>query len=299
MHQHPTSSTAPSRPSESLVCQRYAGSRPFLKYAGGKQRLLKSLLPLLPTPGPGGRYIEPFLGAGSVLLATTAPTSLAGDTNPDLMALWVAVQARPLDVVRTAGHLFSPENHNELAYRRIRDEFNNAAYRFDRAVRLLYLNRFGFNGLYRVNKSGEFNVPYGRPAKAPRVPEQEVLNASARLKRVALHVGSFEALLSEARAGDVVYCDPPYLADEGQSSFASYTAESFGPDQHRALARLAQEAASRGACIAISNHDNEAVRHLYRGWLVHSVSVSQTLAATPGKRGQRRELLAVPAPLEC
>lgn len=298
MHKHPSlSQSSQSEPSSLAAAPSYSQQqRPFLKYAGGKQRLLRTILPLLPAPAPGGRYIEPFLGAGSVLLNKHVPVSLAGDANPDLMAIWVALQARPLELIREAAKLFAPENNSQDAYLRIRSEYNDAACRFDRAVRLLYLNRFGFNGLYRVNKSGRFNVPFGRPSTLPSLPEKELLSASNRLPSVQLHSGSFQALLGDAGRGDVVYCDPPYLAGTDESSFVSYTSNSFTYKDQVELRDLALAAAGRGAFVAISNHANELTRDLYKGFACHELTVHRSISSRAASRGSEVELVAVVRP---
>jgi DNA adenine methylase len=267
---------------------------PFLKYAGGKQRLLSQLLPLIPSPTSDGRFIEPFLGAGSVLMNVSTPHSLAGDANADLIALWAAVQARPYELIEAASRLFCPANHSQAAYLRIRHEFNTHTCRFERAVRLLYLNRFGFNGLYRVNRKGELNVPYGHPKLMPRLPAEAIAFAATRLEHVALHAGGFRHLLEEARSGDVVYCDPPYLGDGGESSFTGYTTCQFTLRDHEQLLQMAVQATRRGAIVAISNHDNQITRDLYQGLLVHELQVHQSVAASKSNRGNRKELLVVP-----
>jgi len=123
--------------------QHLAPSRPFLKWLGGKGRLLPTLLPLLP---PGSRLIEPFVGAGAVFLGSSYPAAILGDANPDLAAVWVAIKERPREFVARASELFSDGNRSPEAYLRIRSEYNEAVDRFERAVRFMYLNKFGFNG---------------------------------------------------------------------------------------------------------------------------------------------------------
>lgn len=264
-------------------------SRPFLKWAGGKRRLLGFLMEHLPKEG---RLIEPFLGAGSVFLGGNYSKSLLGDANPDLMAVWVALQTRPTEFIHRASMLFKQENLSKVAYYRLRDEYNRQTDRFERAVLFIYLNKFGFNGVYRVNKRGVMTTPSGKLEIVPRFPLEELEQASMKLESAVLHAGSYRFLLEEAGKGDVVYCDPPY-SDVGKPSFTAYTSCGFGHDQHLELCELALSAVGRGAVVAISNHDLPGTRELYAGWTIHEQTVRRTVAATTRAREEVKELLAL------
>lgn len=268
-------------------------SRPFLKWAGGKQRLLKHILPHL---CPAARLVEPFVGAGAIFLAADFDSYLLNDANADLVALWTALRERPREFVRAAEALFVPANHSQEAYLRIRAEFNACSDRFERAVRLLYLNRFGFNGIFRVNSRGVFNVPYGRPVAMPTFPADELEAAAQKLARATILSGGFEGAMEESGAGDVVYCDPPYSDSSTGKSFVGYTESGFGQREHMALEAAARRAADRGASILISNHDTPSTRALYDGWEVHSLSVRRSVAAAAAGRVEAKELLAVLRP---
>ncbi|SCK18443.1 DNA adenine methylase [Variovorax sp. HW608] len=265
-------------------------SRPFLKWAGGKTRLLQSLLPYFPT---GARLIEPFVGAGSVFLATDYPAYVLNDANPDLVATWVALRERPRQYIRDASSLFCDANHSQARYLELRDEFNASADRYRRAVLLPYLNKFGFNGLYRVNRAGGFNVPYGKPASLPLFPFDAAAVAAERLKRAVVLGGDFAAAIEMARPGDVIYCDPPYLDSESGASFTAYTAEGFSLEDHQRLVVAAKRAASRRATVLISNHDTEETRDLYRGLELHPLKVERSISASNAGRGACGELLAI------
>lgn len=276
MHTHPTNEQASS------------DLKPFLKWAGGKQRLLPQLLQVLPE---GNRLIEPFLGAGAVFLGTNYSEYLLGDANPDLMAVWVALQSSPTQYVTCTEPLFGPETATQEAYLRLRGEFNSTDDRMRRAALFLYLNRYGFNGLFRVNGRGQMNTPYGHPMKAPAFPADAIEGAARKLKRATLHVGGFGALLDQAREGDVVYCDPPY-SDVSKPSFTGYTSSGFGVSEHENLVAKARSAVQRGAFVAISNHDDEHTRSLYEGFKLHELSVRRSVAGKDGARGLAREILA-------
>lgn len=275
MHTHPaTAATA---------------SKPFLKWTGGKQRLLSQLLPLLPVGK--NRLIEPFVGAGSVFLATDYECCIINDANPDLVAVWAALQNRPVEFMRRAASYFQEENRSQDAYRRLRARFNLEADAFERAGMLPYLNRFGFNGIYRVNSKGMFNTPYGKPKVLPNFPWDQMEAASRRLERCLILNGGFRAAIEMAEEGDVVYCDPPYV-DDSAPSFTQYTSARFGIDQQYELVLACEAAVERGATVLISNHDTATTRALYAGWDIHEVSVRRSVSADAGARGIAGELVA-------
>jgi DNA adenine methylase len=175
-------------------------TRPFLKWTGGKQRLLKQLLPLLPN---GCRLIEPFVGAGSVFLGTNYPSYVLSDANPDLAAVWQALKESPEEFCRLASQHFVEENRSKEAFMRLRERFNRTSDVFERATLLPYLNRFGFNGVYRVNAKGIFNCPYGHPKNLPSAGVQMMLAASQKLQRAQVMCSDFSAAIETASAGDV------------------------------------------------------------------------------------------------
>lgn len=268
-------------------------SRPYLKYAGGKQRLLPAIRPHLP---PGRRLIEPFVGAGSIFLGTDYPAALLADANLDLVAVWTAIKERPKDFVRRASAFFIEQNRSADAYLRIRAEYNGATDSFERAVRFIYLNKFGFNGLYRVNQRGLFNVPYGKPAFLPNFPFDEVAAANAKLSTATLLAGGFAGTMALAGDGDVVYCDPPYSDLDDKRSFTAYTVSGFGRDHHTALTAAALEAVERGATVLISNHLTSLTSDLYCGLEVVTLSTSRSIAASSTHRGSVIEVLAIGRP---
>lgn len=264
-------------------------SRPVLKWSGSKARLLPSLLPILP---PGKRLIEPFVGAGSVFLATDYPSYVLNDANPDLAAMWVALKERPAAFVRDASSFFCEANWSQARYLEIRADFNATVDRYSRAVLLPYLNKHGFNGLYRVNRSGGFNVPYGDPSRLPQFPFDAAASAAERLKDAVVLSGDFAPVMEMAGPGDVVYCDPPYLSSQIGASFQAYTAAGFGFDDHQRLVLAAKAAVSRGARVFISNHDTDEVRELYRGFHLRPMEVVRTVAAATSARGRCKEVVA-------
>ncbi len=280
MHSHPPTSLPPA-------------CRPPIRWAGGKQRLLAAIREHLPE---AKRLIEPFMGAGSVFFGTDYPEAILGDANYDLIALWTAIRERPSEFIARASTFYVEENRSDEAYRRIRSEYNNAADSFERAVRFMYLNRFGFNGIYRVNRKGELNVPYGKPKVLAMFPYDRVAAASEKLQTAALLAGGYVGTMALARTGDVVYCDPPYSDLVDARSFTSYTTAGFAAADHRRLVDEALAARERGATVVISNHDTAETRALYCKFDLVTLSTSRTVAASAGSRRDVREILAVARP---
>ena len=185
-----------------------AAPTPFLKWAGGKRRLLPQLLPLLPK---GKRLIEPFVGAGSVFLSTDYDGYLLSDSNHVLIALYERLRAAPDATIERVRALFLEEFRCQERFLMLRERYNLADTPLEeKAALLVYLNKFGFNGLYRENRQGQFNTPYGHPAKCPACPETAMRTFARHLAAADLRCGDFSVALADARPGDVVYADPPY-----------------------------------------------------------------------------------------
>jgi DNA adenine methylase len=265
--------------------------KPALKWVGGKQRVLSTLLPYIDGTQ---RLIEPFVGAGSVFLAAGEREVVINDANADLIEFYRCLQQDVTALIEIAEPLFSASEMSPDSYGKNRNRFNSGARGFERAALLLYLNKFGFNGLYRVNKNGGFNVPYGHPKVMPGFPRQQLIDMAARLQNVEIMCGDFTAAIALATDGDVVYCDPPYVDTSGTpGSFTSYTAARFGMEQQQQLVTAAHAAAARGATVIISNHDSEVARQLYVGAEIHSFDVRRSISAKGDSRTDAQELIAV------
>lgn len=230
-----------------------------------------------------------------MFLAADYDRYLLSDANADLVAVWAALQNRPAEFISASQRYFIKENWSKGSYLRIRDEFNREQDRFERAVRFIYLNKFGFNGLFRVNAGGAFNVPYAWPKVLPRFPFEALEAASARLARCQVLSGGFAGTLEQSGFGDAVYCDPPYFSTS-RPTFTGYVVGGFGASEHKALVACARLAVERGATVLISNHDDIETRELYRGWEMHTLDVRRSLSASSNARGIVKELLAVLRP---
>ena len=252
-------------------------ARPLLKWAGGKRQLLPVIRLLYPPRFQ--RYIEPFFGSGAVFFDLHGRGLLAGhkaqlvDANPDLVGCYRMLRDRTDEVIWELQAL--AEQHRaggEAFFYEVRDErFNpsraqaHGAYTPALAAMLIYLNRTGFNGLFRLNRRGDFNVPAGR-YENPSICDARHLRAVAealRQRGVSVELGSFEASLSRARAGDFVYCDPPYEPLSRTASFASYTAHGFTAADQSRLQQEVIAAAHRGAHIVLSNSSAPLIVSLY------------------------------------
>jgi DNA adenine methylase len=257
-------------------------SKPLLKWAGGKRQLLPSLRRFYPSAF--NAYIEPFFGSGAVFFDLWSHGRLHGhpvtliDCNADLIGCYEAVRDDPDDVGAELDRLAAeraadPRSH----YYQVRDtRFNpeRAARRRDdgriaytpaMAAMLIYLNRTGFNGLFRVNASGAFNVPAGRYDR-PRIADRQRLHdvaAALSAPGITLRWGSFTDAAAMAGAGDFLYIDPPYAPLSATASFTAYTAARFGGDEQRALQQMVLTLARRGCHVLLSNSTAPAIEHLY------------------------------------
>jgi DNA adenine methylase len=274
--------------------------RPFLKWAGGKTRVVPHIRRLL-NGAPGDRLVEPFVGSGAVFLNLPRfPRLLLADANADLVGLYRHVADRVDDFVGEARRLFVPSNNERTAYFALRDEFNQSpAFGLRRAALFVYLNRHCFNGLCRYNAKGGFNVPFGRYATVG-FPEEEIRRFHARLAaadEVRIEHADFRQVLrEELRPGDVVYADPPYVPLSATASFTAYAEGGFGHEEQVALAQAAREAAERGVPVLLSNHDTPVVRDLYAGAEVESLPVRRSISRDGANRSDVAEVLAFMRP---
>jgi DNA adenine methylase len=256
---------------------RTAEARPLLKWAGGKRQLLPIIRTLYPPEF--NRYIEPFFGSGAVFFDLHAHGALAGrrarlvDANPDLVGCYRMLRDRTEAVIEELRSLAEAHRAGgEDFFYKVRDERFNPAravaggeYTPRLAAMLIYLNRTGFNGLFRLNRRGEFNVPAGRYTNPSICDAAHLRSVASALRQpgVSFELGSFETSIADAGAGDFVYCDPPYEPLSSTASFASYTAGGFTATDQQRLQREVVAAAHRGAHIVLSNSSAPLIVSLY------------------------------------
>lgn len=266
--------------------------RPFLKWAGNKFRIIDRVKKSLPA---GQRLVEPFAGSGAVFLNTDYEEYLLCDANRHLIELYTILRDEGTPFIEEARHYFDGRHNNESSYYELREEFNLTRSRETRAALFIYLNRHGYNGLCRYNAKGRFNVPFGR-YKRPYYPERELHAFHLKAQRAEFQLSEFEQTLEGTRAGDVVYCDPPYVPLSASSNFTSYSAGGFTMAQQQRLAKLAQQSAERGIPVVISNHSTEQIRAIYReagGRCGRAFGVQRYISCNGGRRHKANELLAL------
>lgn len=254
------------------------GTSPFLKWAGAKRSHLDRLLPHVPLRY--GRYYEPFLGAGSLFFRLEPDKATLGDTIPDLISTYRAVRDGPSAVLK---HLTRWPVDRDTYYR-VRSM--NLHTRFERAAQFIYLNKTCWNGLYRVNSRGEFNVPFGRP-KTQTIVTQELLHRCSQVLRngAVLNVSDFESTVEDCVKGDLVYFDPPYVTGHEHNGFVDYNEQLFSWNDQLRLASTVEKLASRGVDVLLTNSDHEAVKTLYTGFHMSTFERHSTLAASTTYRG--------------
>lgn len=264
--------------------------RPFLKWAGGKYRLIDKLQSQLPE---GKRLIEPFVGAGSIFLNTNYESYLLNDINSDLIALYKAVQKDIGLYLADSQEFFENSNNNKKQYYLYREKFNQSGDSYYRSLLFLYLNRHGYNGLCRYNKSGGYNVPFGSYVK-PYFPKKELLAFAEKAQRASFICGSYQDTIKQAKSGDVVYCDPPYVPLSSTARFTSYSANDFSLDHQALLAKLARNTSKKKqVSILISNHDTPLTRELYHGSELSEISVQRNISRNGTSRNKVGELMAL------
>ncbi|HPC91822.1 MAG TPA: Dam family site-specific DNA-(adenine-N6)-methyltransferase [Myxococcota bacterium] len=263
---------------------------PFLKWVGSKRESARAIVDLLPA---GNCLIEPFVGAGAVFMAANKwPSYLLADLNTDLIDLYEDLCTYREGFIRQCASYF-PGNDKELYYER-RDRFNSTPPSLERSALFVYLNRLGFNGLCRYNKSGGYNVSFGE-YRTVHFPLEEMLGFAAKVARsnVKFCCADFRDTMSAAKPGDVIYCDPPYVPLSATSSFVAYQKYGFTLKEQLDLIKLAKEQAAKGVTVAISNHDTPGIRQMYDGARFVEFEIGRSVNSDTTKRGKVKELLAI------
>jgi DNA adenine methylase len=262
-----------------------AKARPFLKWVGGKGQLLRQFRDLL--PGEFGRYFEPFLGGGALFFAQAPPSAILADVNAELVDCYLAVRDSVDDVIKALRkHKYEKEHYYEV---RLRGPESLSLAR--RAARTIFLNRSGYNGLYRVNSAGRFNVPFGRHANPTLCDASNLRACSKALQGVDLKCCDFAAAVRAAKRGDFVYFDPPYVPLSRTANFTQYAAGRFGWREQQELARVFAELAARGVSVMLSNSDTPELRGLYAAFRIDRVAASRSVNSNPDRRGKVAEVV--------
>ena len=263
---------------------------PVVKWVGGKTKLLPQLIARMPERFE--RYYEPFAGGAALFFRVAPERAVLADSNADLVGLYTCLARDVTGVIRRLEHHRAA--HSEPHYYATRTRWNDRELSWstaDRAATFIYLNKTCFNGLWRVNSSGAFNVPIGRYTDPPICVPAALRAASSLLGRATLRCADYRAAIADARRGDFLYFDPPYDPLTQTANFTSYTAGAFGPADQRALADTARTLVGRGCRVMLSNSDTAFIRSLYKGFHIDRVKCGRAINSNAAKRGDVDEVI--------
>jgi len=265
---------------------RVKPAKPFLKWAGGKRQLLEHLRARVPRDH--GTYHEPFVGGGALFFDTAPERAVLADWNPRLVRTYRAVRDNPEAVI---ARLATYPNEKEF-FLKMRERNIDAESDEDLAAWMIYLNKTGFNGLYRVNRRDGFNVPFGR-YKNPKICDADNLRAaSSRLQNVDILHSDFRAVEDRCEAGDFVYFDPPYVPASNTASFTAYTKNGFNLEDQAELRDLAMRLKEKGVSVLLSNSSVPEVHALYaEGFERIEIFANRAINSNAAKRGKVAEAL--------
>ncbi|MED4884406.1 DNA adenine methylase [Bacillus smithii] len=259
--------------------RKYIKAKPVLKWAGGKSQMLNVLVPNVPKKY--NKYIEPFVGGGALFFELSPERAIISDSNPELINLYKIIAENVNELIE----LLKEMKNDEEFYYRIRALNPETLTNIERAARTLYLNRTCYNGLYRVNKKGEFNVPFGK-YKNPKICDEENLQAASEVLKNAIIIhGDYKDVLQEyAEPGDFIFLDPPYIPVSKYSDFKRYTKEQFYIEDQRELANEVKRLKDLGCYILLTNSNHPLVHELYKDY---EISVHQTKRNISSKASKR------------
>jgi DNA adenine methylase len=286
----------------SLRPARELSARPFLKWAGGKGQVYRAIKPQLHEIGPDATYFEPFLGGGAVFFQVKPRRAVLNDLNAALIATFEEVKSGTSKLLSQLHRL--PAETTEPEYYERRDRFNHLGARLtslgprlrsEFAATFIWLNHTCYNGLYRVNKSGRFNVPFGFYERPFIYSESSINLAAKALQRshARLRCVDYEECLRAASSGDLVYLDPPYEPSSPTSSFTGYTSEGFGTSDQEKLAHVVRNLVRRGCHVVLSNSPSPNIRDLYKGFKITTVSAPRAINCVGSRRARVDELVVV------
>lgn len=267
--------------------------QPFIKWAGGKRQLLTVIRPLIPSRI--SQYYEPFLGGGAVFFDRQPTKAVVNDFNSELINCYQVIRDSPSDLLDETS---SYANTSEYFYY-MREMDRNPDFMLmspvERAARLIYLNKTCFNGLFRVNSQGQFNVPFGN-YKNPTIADSAVIHAVSRYlnkAKIVFRNDDFAVAVADTKRGDFVYFDPPYDPVSDTSSFTGYSLNGFDRDGQYRLRDLCNELTDRGVKLMLSNSDTPFIRELYndKRYICHTVQARRNINSVGSSRGKIDEVL--------
>lgn len=263
--------------------------RPFLKWAGGKNRIADEIKKVLPD---GKRLIEPFVGSAAIFINTHYPRYLLADSNPDLINVYKQLKKHKEDFITYVAEFFIPQNNRKNKYYKLRKLFNTTQDQALKAALFIYLNRHGYNGLCRYNSDGEFNVPFGQYDK-PYMPMKPMQAFYKKARNVTFSHADFVITMRKAKPGDVIYCDPPYAPISKTARFTRYSIEEFTLADQIKLNDEAISAAKRGVPVIISNHHTKFTKELYKNAKIIKLDVPRMISCNSTNRNKVKEVIAI------
>lgn len=264
-------------------------AKPILKWAGGKTQMLSDLIPKVPTSY--GRYIEPFFGGGAMFFALQPENAVIADSNPELINMYRQVADHVDDVIEC---LKMYENTSEMFYL-VRGQDWTKLPKAEAAARTIFLNKTCFNGLYRVNKKGQFNVPFGK-YKNPKICDENGLRAASEiLKKAEIICGDYLLVLEHyAQPGDFIFLDPPYLPISDYSDFKRYTKEQFYEEDHVELAKMVMALHKRGCYVILTNSNHPMVHELYAHFTIDVIQTKRHISCKGNMRKGEDVIVTIP-----
>jgi len=264
-------------------------ARPILKWAGGKTQMLGDLLPKV--PNSYGRYIEPFFGGGAMFFALQPESAIIADSNPELINMYQEVANHADNVIQ---YLKQYENTSEMFYA-VRSQEWTTLPKAEAAARTIFLNRTCYNGLYRVNKHGQFNVPYGK-YKNPKICDEAGLRAASEaLKKADILCGDYLLVLEHhAQPGDFVFLDPPYLPVSEYADFKRYTKEQFYEEDHVELSKVIMALHERGCHVILTNSNHPLVHELYAPFNIDVIQTKRHISCNGSTRKGEDVIVTIP-----
>lgn len=268
--------------------------KPFVKWAGGKRQIIDKLKQYV--PDEFNTYYEPFVGGGALFFELSPKNAVINDSNEELINVFRCIKDEE-KLTKMCNELNHHEaNHSEEYYYKIRNidrdknKFNRLS-DYKRAARTIYLNKACFNGLYRVNSKGEFNVPFGKKLKVNTYEGQNIgiIHAYLNFNNIKILSIDFEEAVKDAKEGDFIYFDPPY--DSDTSTFNSYTEDGFSKDEQIRLSNVFKNLSDRGCYVMLSNHNTVLINELYKDFYIHKITAKRNINSNGKKRGKVEEVI--------
>jgi len=271
---------------------------PFLKWAGGKRQLIPQLKNYFPKKF--NKYVEPFVGGGAVFFYLYREgflkykKAILIDINKEIINCYKVIKNNVIDLIESLKNHKNEKNY----YYKVRDldrnfETYNKMTTIEKASRIIYLNKCCYNGLYRVNSKGQFNVPFGRYKNPQFCDEENLIEVNKALKNVEIFHDSFENCLKFAEINDFIYLDPPYSPVSETANFTSYTKENFNVDSQEDLFQVFKNLDKQGCKLMLSNSYNDYIHELYKDYKIFTLQAKRAINCDPSKRGKISEVLVL------